>query len=529
MKSLVPVLVIAFLAAGATAQDQPARKANFTVSKETTYATGPVGPDGRIDYAAALNERLGKGVTADTNATVAVWRAFGPKPEGGLGMPAEFFKLLGIEEPPEKGDYFVDLWKFVREELELDDPELREEIEGQLARARRGPWTAKEYPYVSDWLKANQKPLDLLAEGMKRPHYFNPLTPRKGADGTSSLISALLPAVQKCRVSANAFTARAMLRLGEGKADEAWQDLLACHRLGRHLAHAATLIEGLVGIAIESIAQRTDLALLERPELTAKAFQNYMRDLRALPPMPGLAHQADLGERFMYLDLMMLADRKGLQDILDGLAFADGLPAAIAERRKLPAGPMENMNWDPALRAANRVFDRLAAAARHADRARREAELNRIDAELKAMKEQVIESGDLEKAITGQEITPEARGKMLGDLLLALMAPSVRKTQQAYDRVEQCERNLQIAFALAAYQRDNGTYPKALDVLAPKYMTKVPDDLFTGKPLVYRPAEKGFLLYSFGPNAQDDEGRWYDDDPRGDDPSVRVPLPESKK
>src|SRR5260370_6364532 len=52
-----------------------------------------------------------------------------------------------------------------------------------------------------------------------------------------------------------------------------------------------------------------------------------------------------------------------------------------------------------------------------------------------------------------------------------------------------------IAFALAAYQRDRGSYPKTLDELAPKYLAKVPNDYFTGKPLVYRPNEKGYLLY----------------------------------
>src|SRR5829696_5018877 len=134
MKTLAPVLVFGLLAAAAAAQDRPARKANFTVSRETTYVTGPLGTDGRIDYAAALNERLGKGVTPETNANVAVWWAFGPKPEGGNGMPAEFFKLMGIDEPPEKGDYFVDMWRFAREQLEIEDPELRQEIEGQLSR-----------------------------------------------------------------------------------------------------------------------------------------------------------------------------------------------------------------------------------------------------------------------------------------------------------------------------------------------------------------------------------------------------------
>jgi hypothetical protein len=526
MKATSTLLAVGLVAAAATGQDKPVHKANFTVSKETTYVTGPLGRDGRIDYAAALNERLGKGVTPETNANVAVWRTFGPKPEGGNGMPAEFFKLMGIDEPPEDGEYFVDLGKFVRDQLAIDDQELRQEIEEQLTRARHGPWSAKDHPYVADWLKAMQEPVDRLAEGMKRPHYFNPLTPRRDPDGTSSLISALLPAVQKCRATAGAFTARAMLRLGEGKPDAAWQELLACHRLARHLARGATLIEGLVGVAIEAIVQRADVALLERPELTAKALRGYLRDLEALPPMPGAAYHVDLGERFMALDMMMLADRKGLGNLVAILGFVDGLPAALRDGKKLPDGPLENMDWDPALRAANRLFDRLSAALREPDRQKREAELDRIDADLKAMKQKAIESGDLEKALTGQEIAPAARGKVLGDLLLALMAPAVRKVATAYDRVEQGQRNLHVAFALAAYQRDHGNYPKALDALAPKYLDKVPGDLFTGKPLVYKPSAKGFLLYSFGPNGQDDEGRWYDDEPRGDDPNVRIPQPK---
>ena len=35
------------------------------------------------------------------------------------------------------------------------------------------------------------------------------------------------------REAARALTARAMLRVDEGKVDEAWDDLLACHRLAR--------------------------------------------------------------------------------------------------------------------------------------------------------------------------------------------------------------------------------------------------------------------------------------------------------
>src|SRR5437899_11635792 len=83
-------------------------RGKFTISKETTYVTGPLDKDGYIDYAAALNERLSKGVTPENNANVLIWKAIGPHPEGAT-MPAEFFKLMGMEPPPGKGGYFTDL------------------------------------------------------------------------------------------------------------------------------------------------------------------------------------------------------------------------------------------------------------------------------------------------------------------------------------------------------------------------------------------------------------------------------------
>ena len=46
---------------------------------------------------------------------------------------------------------------------------------------------------------------------------------------------------------------------------------------------------------------------------------------------------------------------------------------------------------------------------------------------------------------------------------------------------------------------------------------------------IYRPSDNGYLLYSVGVNGKDDGGRTYDDNPPGDDPAVRMPLPESKQ
>jgi hypothetical protein len=115
--------------------------------------------------------------------------------------------------------------------------------------------------------------------------------------------------------------------------------------------------------------------------------------------------------------------------------------------------------------------------------------------------------------------------------MICLFVPATMKVQQAADRAEQTQRNLHLACALAAYKADEKRYPKTLDALAPRYLPAIPSDLFSGKALIYRPADSGngYLLYSVGVNGRDEEGRGYDDDPRGDDLPVRMPLPKLRE
>jgi len=108
------------------------------------------------------------------------------------------------------------------------------------------------------------------------------------------------------------------------------------------------------------------------------------------------------------------------------------------------------------------------------------------------------------------------------------MTSAVHKVENAADRIQQTHDNLLLAFALALYHCDHGIYPKSLDALAPKYLAKIPQDMFSGKPLIYRPTENDYLLYSVGLNGNDDGGRGHDDEPQGDDLVIRMPLPEWK-
>ncbi len=505
-----PVLFLVLV----TAADKPTPK--FPLGKETTYVTGPLDKEGYIDYEAALNERLSKGITPDKNANVLLWKVFGPRPEGGAGMPAEFFKRLGMEEPPARGDYLVPLDVFLKEHLKLERSKWQVLYE-QESHAGNRVWTAKDYPDLAAWLKLNEKPLARAVEATRRPEYFNPLVSRKREPG--GLISVLLPGVQKSRELANALRIRALLRVGEGKIDEAWQDLLACHRLARLISRGATIIEGLVGIAIDHMACASDLAYLERAKLTSKQIQACLNDLQTLPPLPSMADRIDLGERLMCLD--------GLQMIRRGNAstFLGQLGGAQTKVDPKEEAAMARIDWEPALRNCNKWYDRLAAAMRLKDRTEREAALTQIEKDLGELKQPSPQLTDIAKLLLGKDTPGKVVGKKISDVLIGLMIPAARKVQQAQDRAEQVQRNLQLAFALARYQREHGRYPTKLDDLAPKYVKAIPNDLFSGQPLIYRPMEKGYLLYSVGVNGKDEEGRWYDDNPPGDDPRVRMPLP----
>jgi hypothetical protein len=506
-----------------TGAKEPKRR--FTVGKETTHVTGPVGKDGYIDYAAALNQRMRQGVTPDNNAAVLLWKALGPHPEGGKTSP-EIFRWLGMEAPLEGGDYYIDLSKYVKEHVK-DADQRTDILEHQEYRAMLRPWTPQQYPQLAAWLKANDKPLALVVEATKRTRYFSPLVPRRVGSGSSGLIGALLPAAQKCRALGNALAARAMLRVGLGAHDLAWQDLLACHRLGRLVGRGPTLIEGLIGIALETIASNADLAYLEFARPTARRLDRCLRDLQNLPPPAAMADKVDLTERFTFLDIVMMIDRGGNHIVRDLESLAGGKSAKAVDPQSQRI--LKNIDWDPALRNANRWYDRIVTAMRARDRAARVRLLNAIETDVKALKKKLVDSGKLNQALLDDKLAPAVRGKALGDILICLLLPAVPKVHTAADRSGQIHDNLRLAFALARYQRDHGRFPRKLETLAPKYLTKIPSDIFSGKALVYVPSAGGYLLYSVGANGKDDGGRGYDDEPPGDDLSVRVPLPPLRR
>jgi hypothetical protein len=501
-------------------------KVKFTLGKETTYVTGPLDREGYVDYETALNERLGKGITPQNNANALLWQALNPRPKR-TPMPGEFFRWLKIPSPPERGEYFIDLPRYAKDVLQFNAVEQTDALRKQRGWAAQRPWVEKDYPQIAAWLQANEKPLAMVLGATRRPDYYNPLVSRKSGDeGWYGLIGALLPGpVAYARELAPALAARAMLHAGHGRFDAAWQDLLACHRLGRLVARGADHDEFVLGRAISQVAGDAELALLERAHPTAQQAQAWLRDFQRLPPNGPPADKVDLGVRFTFLNTVMMVRRGPIRTLwlLDFLVTGRRPP--VAAEPEPPPAALSSLDCNAMLRMGNRWFDRVAAALRVKDRAAREKAFDQLEEELKTLKTDAGSLATVFDALRGGKEYGEEVSKKLGVVLLDSFMPAIRQMKRVADRTEQVERNLRLAFALAAYRGEHGRYPEQLDALVPQYLAALPTDLFSGKGLRYRRLKDGYLLYSVGVNGLDEQGQGADDTPPGDDLSVCMPLP----
>ena len=485
------------------------------VSPQTTFFTEPLLEDGRVDLVAALNRRAGQGVTASSNAAVVLYEVYGPEPDG-TRLSDEFYTLLGIPRPAANGDYFMSYGRWLQAQVASES--IADELDS-FSETYSTPWTAEDRPQLHSWIQAMAGPLGRLQTGLQRPDYFLPMVPPRNEDGTrGGLVATLLPGVQISREVGRALVSRAMLHLGEGRHNDAWQDLLTVHRLGRHIGRGQCLIERLVGIALESIAIEADLTWLAVVQPNTRRIARIRRQLAGLPEAGTMADAIDTCERTMFVDSVILMTRNQLD-----LGLLGGNEEAIPKLFRMAA--VSAVDWNAVLQDGNEMYDRIAAAMRLPGRRERQIALQAIDDEMKALRGKTTPGKLALSLIPG--LTSAVLTDSMSAALISLLMPAAKAARHAQDREEQKFASLLTTLTLLEARNTTGDFPETLDDLVPKYVDSAPIDLFSGRPLKYRRTENGFEFYSVGRNETDDGGRSFGDDPSGDDLVVRLTLPET--
>lgn len=510
----------------------------IVVSKATTHLTSPLDADGLPDYAAALLADMKKGVTPENNGAVpllkALWGVMQDSwAEVNPDNTAKMFKELGATEPENplfNEAYWSDgmhlrALQLYRERVE--PPTLagsadveRHEYEGELlgiehndvafwqanekdaSQDRRvtelldlaatRPWSEKDLPFAADWVAKQRNGFENILRGAMCSHWYFPVDPE--ADEVSGTLFGLgMGSISLFRSGARYLQIKALHDLGMGAHSEAASHALAIARLGQHASRQPFIISRYVGNALAGISYQAVNRLAAETTTPTKVIRDLLEQLSSIGPQPRVVKSIEPSERYFALHYALGSSKNGVAVIDEWPMTTDSLGPLMTSTR---------LDWNQVLTAINQHYDGLVAALSQKKPLLRRQAARLFDNNLQARANLL---DDLWQT-PNRFLTPTRRADLIADAFLAGEVISCEGLIEI-ECHNQTEHDLTIIhLALAIHRIEQGVYPDSLESLVPSILSKLPVDLFNGKPYAYRRTADGFLLYSLGNDGVDDGG-----------------------
>lgn len=415
------------------------RSVPLKISKETTYVTQPLKAGGKqVDYLAAWEQEFyPEDIATDENGYRLIIKHLGMTPDALPFQSPLIRQKLGLPDTSQPDMTLEDSYAFLTTYVESDDFDLKafetlrkrwadevlEDFEDQREPAAvlydrlSAPWTLDELPMMETWLKENSPAIDLIGEAAAKPTFHIPFTPATAGP----LIGMFVPELPRLRNFARVLCTRARYRIATGDIDGAINDIIACKRLGRHIGHGGTLVQMLVGIAVEGMADSTGIVgSLEHPP-TKEQLERLVDEWNQLPPRVKIERPL-LFERY---------------STLDTLQFIAGSRQVLAEMQlSVSVPPYVGLDWNVIAQRVNLHYDALPAGGG------------------------VPQPAPDPMAI----ISLQARSEMVGDAFSAFNLSAPDATLEALRRTTCTDRLHRITLAMLLYERDHGTLPPAITV-----------------------------------------------------------------
>jgi hypothetical protein len=351
--------------------------------------------------------------------------------------------------------------------------------------------TEEELTLLKQCLSDNADAIEFFKQASEKPHCW---WKREAKDNV--VMAILLPELSNMRKLARLLSWRAKLQAFNGDTEQAFDDLLACYRAGRHLKGPRLLVEQLVGIGIQAISTQNVLVILNNQEVDNQLLKNIQTRLEELMAEDTYTANYEV-ERFFALDFIQRCYTN------NGRGSGHMIPSRVQE---LMSAFGDFYSSDVAFLGS------LAASIASADRQEISREFEKIysTAQEWAYKTpwQLHEEGvDLDMGLVNWSTLKRARCWPVYYLMPAIGA--VNKT--AHRHKTQVDA-LITTLAIIRFKQNTGNYPENLEgLVAAGYLKKIPLDPFSDQPLVYKRMADNFTLYSVGLNLIDDGGQVYRD------------------
>lgn len=342
-------------------------------------------------------------------------------------------------------------WLYVQAINSLQDipPELSEALDA----ASGGSWPEGEAgDKLLAYLEENRAPLELVRQASQMPDYYLPLL----RDETDMLIAGLLPTLAPTRQFAKMLSAEATLKAMRGDGAGAVTDVLTVKRMANQVGGGSTLIEGLVGLACSSLADRTMTALAERGALDAGTLKEAVGQMDELRRKSPSFEEMIQGERAWELSVI-----DDVMDIPGAFSFVNG--GDFVE-------PAQD-GWTILRGALMRVYMPDRAMKRHiSDHFDRLVEDSRAD------------EG---RGYGERQDTERLAHVPAWDVVTRMIIPSLSRANELVIRGRSNALRAQLRVAVEAYKLDKGVYPPALESMVPEYISEAPIDPATGHMFPY--------------------------------------------
>jgi hypothetical protein len=464
----------------------------ITVGPDTTVFTGPLLPDGSVNYVVAINAVQSKDLQPKDNAVCELMRITDPQlvtPDD-LERRAKVLRLLGLGG--QIGDEVAwNDWPGFQHPIPADDPQNPGYVD-RMSKAAVCPWSSLDMPEVADWLKSNEMALDFASRASRRPRFWIPLM----ADPKSGLFD-LTPGITIWHHVANAFCVRSMLKLHQGNAPAALEDLLTVQRLGALYGQDSGPVCVLVGVGVQSMGCRSLWRLLQDSTLTVKQLRQMSADLLAIPPIPCPPRQVWQQCRYQFLAAVQFMASAQAREMLKTPDAKDVQKIQkLLDDKNAPVF----LDWNRVLRLGNRFYDGLVKDRSSLAPAQR-------DAEIQAFNDWYAQ---LEQVTTAANVNDESRppkwlfpkegenrqtySDRVGAILLMMTTPSFnRMTQTIQHSGESLQWTAKVGVALAIYRAEHGKYPDSLDALIPAYLASLPAHA-SAFPIGYERRGEGYVV-----------------------------------
>lgn len=386
--------------------------------------------------------------------------------------------------------------------MALMDATVRFEGDAELrAAALRGDAAALASPEIQTWIAANESAMALMREGARMDY--------RGVEPTStdgSLVGILLPHLSNMREVGRAVVTRGRSLEMQGSSAAAREEYLSALEFGASAGQGPTLIENLVGIAIQRPAADAllDSLAVDDPSTDYVALAAQLE--KSYKPVRPIQESIQF-ERAMYLDLVQsgfeydaeeqsfrvspqgIGKLAGAVSMMDNGGSSDVRTAAMAVA--LAQVGFERMTAD-----GNAVYDRMTLAAT----------------------KPLVEARSEFAALTADLDSVDHRA---ANPLLHSLVPALDRAAQSTTSAESQRRATLLVANLRAHRQTAGAYPASLDAFAGRDFL---NDPITGQPFRYETLPSGdFRLYSVGVNGTD-EGGAHDPDRKTND-TVYWPRP----